>query len=549
MTKFNVRTAATARTGTGPIATADEPAITAEGGAGWKRTPRAELFLLAVGSVDITADTFYQGGDERVARFTELVRTVAISDPAWIGSFLGWLRGPGNIRTASIVGAVEAARAMVQTQTPGSRAIVAAVLQRADEPGEMIAYHLQRYGKRIPKPIKRGIADAVQRLYTERNLLKYDTPSHAVRFGDVLELTHPAAPRYAEATLLFRHAIDRRHGRDTEIYAGLTMIETNAVIRHAVAEGDTAPLLSSSTLHMAGMTWEDALSLAGDRVDKRALWTALIPSMGYMALLRNLRNFDQAGVTDVTAMEVSRKLTDPAEVAKSRQLPMRFLSAYRNVASDRWLHPLGIALDLAVGNIPALVGNTLILIDTSGSMGARMSGRSELARWDAATMFGLALARRCERADVVSFSSSTKVFPVKPGESLLRSIERWRGTGYFLGAGTNTVDAVVSHLVRRGTRSGLRPHDRVVILTDEQFTTPVGYSFRGRDPGSAVPATTPLYTFNLAGYEAAQTQSNPYRVTLGGLTDAMFPLIDRIERGAAGTWPWETGGTGSTADR
>ena len=56
-------------------------------------------------------------------------------------------------------------------------------------------------------------------------------------------------------------------------------------------------------LAAAGMTWEDVLSLAGSTVDKAALWTALIPSMGYMALLRNLRNFDEAGVPDEVAAQ------------------------------------------------------------------------------------------------------------------------------------------------------------------------------------------------------------------------------------------------------
>ncbi|MGW7465173.1 alpha/beta fold hydrolase [Streptomyces xantholiticus] len=48
--------------------------------------------------------------------------------------------------------------------------VIATVLQRADEPGELLGYWTARYGRRIPKPVKRGIADAVQRLYDERSL-------------------------------------------------------------------------------------------------------------------------------------------------------------------------------------------------------------------------------------------------------------------------------------------------------------------------------------------------------------------------------------------
>src|SRR3712207_7767035 len=53
--------------------------------------------------------------------------------------------------------------------------------------------------------------------------------------------------------------------------------------------------------------------------------TALAPTMGYMALLRNLRNFDEAGMPDEVAAVVAARLGDPDEVARSRQLPYRFL--------------------------------------------------------------------------------------------------------------------------------------------------------------------------------------------------------------------------------
>jgi hypothetical protein len=67
------------------------------------------------------------------------------------------------------------------------------VLQRADEPGEFLAYWTSTFGRALPKPVKRGIGDAVRRLYTEYALLKYDTASKGFRFGDVLDLTHPDA--------------------------------------------------------------------------------------------------------------------------------------------------------------------------------------------------------------------------------------------------------------------------------------------------------------------------------------------------------------------
>ena len=64
---------------------------------------------------------------------------------------------------------------------------------------------------------------------------------------------------------------------------------------------------AADELRAAGLTWEDVLSLVGSKVDKAQLWSALAPSMGYMALLRNLRNMDEAGVSDDVAAAAAAK--------------------------------------------------------------------------------------------------------------------------------------------------------------------------------------------------------------------------------------------------
>lgn len=537
-------------TGTGPVAVdPGQPVVNHQGGTGYQRDAKSDAFLLATTSIDLTADAFYETGDARVARYRELIAQVAVADPDWTFRFLSWLRGPGNIRTAAIVGAVDAARALSAAGVPGGRHIVSAVLQRPDEPGEALAYHLTVHGRKLSNPVKRGVADAVQRLYNERALLKYDTASHGLRFADVLALTHarPAADRAHWQADLFQYAIDRRYGRDAADGArNLDIIRYNKILREQWATAQVTPgadlsrLVSVETsLEAAGMTWEDVLSALGSKVDKAVLWRALVPSMPFMARLRNLRNFDQAGLSDADVRPVLDMLTDGEAVRKSRQLPLRFLSAYRAAPSLRWGHALDQALNVSVGNIPFLTGSTLILVDTSGSMHAPMSGKTELMRWDAATSFGLALARRCQTADVVSFSNGyhggtpSKVFPLAAGESLLRAIDRWNRDGFMINGGTDTAGALRRHYAG---------HDRVVILTDEQG----GYSAHSTVRGGVsdqMPADRLLVTFNLAGYQTSHAPTGPYRVTVGGLTDAMFGLIPRIEQGRDGVWPWEEPGS------
>ncbi|MEU0221203.1 TROVE domain-containing protein, partial [Streptomyces sp. NPDC006265] len=193
---------------------------TYEGGRGRERDARSELFLLAV-SLFVSQQTFYETGADRDDRFQRLVRELAVTDPEWTAGLLGWLRGAGNLRTASVVGAAEYVKARLDagaTDGPSNRQVVASVLQRPDEPGELLAYWTAMYGRNVPKPVKRGVADAVRRLYHGKALLKYDTASKGYRFGDILNLVHaapdPDKPWQGE---LFRYALDRRHHPDTAV--------------------------------------------------------------------------------------------------------------------------------------------------------------------------------------------------------------------------------------------------------------------------------------------------------------------------------------------
>ena len=111
--------------------------------------------------------------------------------------FVPWLRDGAGLRTAAVVAAAEAAKALLETGQPGGRQLIAGTLRRADEPGELLAYWMSRYGRAIPKPVKRGIGDTTFRLLTEYPLLKYDTAAHAFRFADVLALVHAGDGRAA----------------------------------------------------------------------------------------------------------------------------------------------------------------------------------------------------------------------------------------------------------------------------------------------------------------------------------------------------------------
>ena len=365
----------------------------------------------------------------------------------------------------------------------------------------------------------------MRRLYSGKSLLKYDTASKGYRFGDILNLVHaapdPDKPWQGE---LFQYALDRRHNPDSAVPPTSNRVLTAHRELMAVPVAERRAVVTSrrgaERLAAAGMTWEALAGWLQGPMDKAA-WEAVIPSMGAMALVRNLRNFDQAGVSDQVAAQVAARISDPAEVARSRQFPFRYLAAYQHAPSLRWAYPLERALGHSLANVPALPGRTLVLVDRSGSMFySRLSERSELNRADAAAIFGTALALRAADADLVEFGTTSRRLAFGEGESVLKILGRFGDLG-----GTDTTSAVRAHY---------RGQDRVLIVTDEQYT----YSRHG-DPTEQVPAHVPVYTWNLAGYRAGHGPSGKAnRHTFGGLSDAAFRMVPLLEAAQNADWPW-----------
>lgn len=526
MSKFNTSTKPAVFS---PVVTETVPSgQTFEGGAGFKRDVKGELFLLAVSNM-IGEDTFYEKAGERDNRYATLVRAATVQDPDWTARFLHWLRSSGNMRSASLVGAAEFAKARLIAGEAGmSRQVVDSVLQRADEPGEFLAYWTSTYGRAIPKPVKRGVADAVKRLYNERSLIKWDSNSRSFRFGDVIDLVHPSADKEWQGDL-FKHALDLRHGRDNETPLSLRVLHQRHALMNMPVEARRASLAVKGTadvLRDAGMTWESLAGWLQGPMDARA-WETIIPSMGYMARLRNLRNFDEAGVSDEVAEQVAAYLADPANVAASRQFPFRFLSAYEAAPSLRWGHALDKALQASLSNLPTFRGRSLILVDTSASMtGMGYSARSKVTPAKAAAVFGVALGAKGEQVDVVGFADGVFRHEVPKGSSVLRQVDAFLKRIGEVGHGTNMVGAA---------QAAYKGHDRVFLISDMQTIS----GRYGQGVTDVVPQNVPVYGFNLQGYEhAAMPTGSGNRHEFGGLTDATFRLIPLLEAGQNADWPF-----------
>lgn len=487
---------------------------TFEGAAAFSKDIRTELFTLAI--TFLGEDTFYENADVRTKRLAALTARLTKDDPGFIERLIPYLRNVANLRTAPVVMAAEYCIA----GGPNRRSVVNSAMARADEPAEFVGYWITRTQKKtLPGGVQRGLADAVARLYTERSALKYDSSRHGIRMGDVVNLAHPTQGNGA----LYSWLLDRRHHGDARNLEALPLITARARMEAVPVEERREFMKSAEyavVASLGGITWEYLSGWIPGGMDAAA-WEAVIPSMGYMALLRNLRNFDEAqpgGIGDDWAARVRDTLANPENVAKSRQFPFRFWSAYNATKSVHWAPALEAALEASTGNIPAFDGTMLVLIDVSGSMtSAGYSRRGSVRPSDVAALFGASVfAANYGRTRVAVFGDYSKEVTPKQRGSVLRNMENFR-QNHGAGHGTRIASAV---------QAQYKGEDRIVIFTDMQ-TSDKGVAGR----------TKFLHYFDLSGYRGVPDPVGTGGTFLyGGFTDATFRHMALNEVSRTADW-------------
>lgn len=469
--------------------------------------PHAELFNAAVSG--LLANDYYEKGDARLER---IVTLVPACKPEWLAGFVRWLRSDANIRSAAIVIAAEYAVAGF----PDTRRVVASAMNRADEPAEMIGYWFSRHGRNLPASVKRGIADAVVRLYNERSLLRYDGNSKHFRFGDVIEIVHPK-PASTEQSALFHFALDRRRHKAVASPVNLPTISKTLMLEQSEPSIEA---LVQGLANGAHFDWERAAGWLPGATASAAFWHAMIPNMGYFALLRNLNNFDRAGVDPGQVID---RLTNGGAVRNSRVLPFRFLTAYKNLESDNYKVALSTAAEISLENLPRYAGKTIIMVDCSGSMSSAVGegrSRNPLSRSELAGFIAESFARACTESIIASYANTINV-----AGAPLRHVNVLKAANdarYHANGGTKTWTCAKQAYINGA--------DRMIIITDEE-TSDV-------DDGSV---TCPVITWNVAGFKHHQAEHGKRnRFFVAGYNDSVLQTLPSlIAAGSTGTWPWE----------
>ena len=349
---------------------------------------------------------------DTTSEMVELAREVAKTDGLFVAKLAVYARTVMNMRSASHVLCVVLVHEV--KGEPFVRRAVRRCVVRGDDVTEMLAAYFALFpGEPLPNSLRRGLRDAMDG-FSDYTFAKYRMLGRSVTMADAVKLCHP---RRREATrACVAGELGRVEGWETELSG----------------HGNTAEV------------WERLL--AEDRVP-------------YMAMLRNLRNMLTVQPRNFDlALD---RLTDPRAVANSRQLPFRFWSAYRSVehmASGKVLGALRDAMDLSVLNYPRLPGRTVVAVDVSGSMGARLSANGTVTYADVAALLGSCVVRLSDDCWLYTFDSTARRVPVVAGASVLETMGHLRGCG-----GCTNMGAVFEAMERDRVDC-----DRVVVLSDNQ---------------------------------------------------------------------------------
>ena len=371
---------------------------THEGGPAKPITPESELRRSVLACL-LWEDQFYEDGVEIAGRIAELVPKVAAGK---VADLTIEAREAMKLRHAPLLLVREMARHATHRALVGETLV--RVIQRADELTEFLAIYWKDGRVPLSGQVKKGLAAAFGK-FDAYQLAKYDRPG-AVRLRDVLFLSH-AKPRD----------------------------EAQAEMWKSLVEGKLA----------SPDTWEVALSAGAD---KRAAWERLIQErkLGALALLRNLRNMQKAGVEEEMVLgAIGSMRTD-------RVLPFRFIAAARH--APQWEEPLEAAMLKSLQERPKLKGKTILLVDISASMTAALGRRSEMLRTDAAYGLAILLREIASRASIYTFSNNLVQVPARHGFALRDAMDASQPhSGTYLGKALEALR---------------EKYDRLIVITDEQ---------------------------------------------------------------------------------
>ncbi len=479
-----------------------------EGAQAWSLSPELELYTAVVTAS--LSNSFYEKQDERVERIASLVAKV---DPEFVAKLAVYTRNVMNLRSIPLLLVVELAK--VHSGDNLVSRTVEKVVQRADEIMELLTCYQWRNPSTgakklggLSSQIKKGLQSAFNH-FDEYQFAKYNRSNLEVKLRDALFLIHPKAKDEAQQAIFDKIA------------------------------NDTLDTPYTWEVEFSALGQENFLNEDAKREAFSLKWEELIASnkVGYMALMRNLRNMLEAEVDHNSINTVCSRLSDPAQVAKSKQLPFRYLSAFREIkgiksaSTTAVMRALESAVVASAKNVEGFGDNTRVLLasDVSGSMLHPISKRSSVMLYDIGLLLAMILRYSCKQVISGIFGNRWEAVNL-PGNDILNATMQLRKMEGRVGYST------YGHKVIDWLISKRQVMDKVMMFTDMQMWDSTCSDNRFAQSWKEYKKLAPqakLYIFDLAGYGQSPLHMAYNDVFLiAGWSDRIFDVLSAIERGS-----------------
>lgn len=479
-----------------------------EGAKAYAMTPELELYTAVVSAS--LSDLHYEQQDKRAERIANLVSKVS---PEFVARLAVYTRTEMHLRSIPLLLLVELAK-IHNGDDLVARAVEKTVL-RADEIMELLMCYQWRNPSTNPRKklgkLSRQIQNGLQRAFNrfdEYQFAKYDRDNLEVKLRDALFLVHPKA-KDEQQQALFDKIVNR------QLQTPYTWETELSALGQQSFESDAEKLLAFRK------KWEE-LILSG--------------KVGYMALMRNLRNMLQAKVSFPEIQHVIDRLSNAEQVAKSKQLPFRFLSAYREIekinstCTSALMSALEEAVRHSANNIVGFDDNTRVLLasDVSGSMWTPVSKNSTVRFYDIGLMLSMLLKNRCKQVIAGIFGNEWLAVNL-PADNILMATQQLNKLEGKVGYSTNGYK-VIDWLIKQK-----QVMDKVMMFTDLQMWDSTGRNATFENSWKNYKKLAPnakLYLFDLAGYGQLPLKLiKPDVYLIAGWSDRVFDVLSAIDQG------------------
>lgn len=462
-----------------------------EGGTVFHKSLENEWFNALFSS--LLQPQFYENSLNQQHRYIRLTNEMIDSyGPDFVGKAATFSRNELGMRSVSSL----TAAILNSYYWDNKRKFYAYYFHRPDDVGEVFGA-VNELGNKRSHGLVRGAGDYLSTL-SDYKIAKYKMNHHEINMYDLINITH--------------------------------------------AHSDTISKFKNNKLENPD-TWESKIVNESDPSKREAEWKRLVEErkLGYLALIRNLRKICTCKFVNRSWVEayLGPQLTDRTKIEKSLVWPYQLYTAYKSIEDldfDIVTRYLEDAFVISCSNVPVLEGNTLFVLDVSGSMENKISEGSVISIKEASAVYLASYALKSENSKkdstrIVKFGnyfkysdlSSSIVSPFKFVQEVSANDDCGYGTDFA---------PVLEHITKKS-----ESYDRIILFSDMQVMGGSFYSYE--QPKSVnqlfaeyknkVSPKCKVYSFDLCNYPTQAMSKDTGITYVTSLNNYVFKLISLLE--------------------